>query len=91
MVLVKLAVKKGDLLNPFESFILRMKWLLQGISDIDVADRLHISNRTSAETLLDLLDVMYVKITSLIIWLNDLNFKFQWQCVSEINFGINKL
>lgn len=82
MVLVKLA---------FESFILRMKWLLQGISDIDVADRLHISNRTSAETLLDVLDVMYVKITSLIIWLNDLNFKFQWQCVSEINFGINKL
>ena len=79
MVLVKLAVKKGDLLNPFE------------ISDIDVADRLHISNRTSAETLLDVLDVMYVKITSLIIWLNDLNFKFQWQCVSEINFGINKL
>lgn len=91
MVLVKLAVKKGDLLNPFESFILLMKWLLQGISDIDVADRLHISNRTSAETLLDVLDVMYVKITSLIIWLNDLNFKFQWQCVSEINFGINKL
>lgn len=91
MVLVKLAVKKGDLLNPFESFILLMKWSLQGISDIDVADRLHISNRTSAETLLDVLDVMYVKITSLIIWLNNLNFKFQWQCVSEINFGINKL
>ena len=43
-------------------------WFHQGISDIDLADRFQISNRTAAETFLDVSNVLYVKIIPLIIW-----------------------
>ena len=66
--LVKPAIKKGKLLNPFEKFMLCMMRLRLGIPVIDLADRFQISKTTAADTFLDVLDILYVKISPLIIW-----------------------
>ena len=66
--LVKPAIKKGKLLNPFEKFMLCMMWLRFGIPFIDLADRFQISKTTAADTFLDILNILYVKISPLIIW-----------------------
>ena len=67
--LVKPAVKKGKLLNPFEKFMLCMLGLRLGIPVINLTDRFQISKITVADTFLDVLDILYVKISPLIIWL----------------------
>ena len=66
--LVKPAIKKGKLLNPFEKFMLCMMQLRLGISVIDSADRFQISKTTTADTFLDDLNILYEKISPLIIW-----------------------
>ena len=68
--LVKPAIKKGKLLNPFEKFMLCMIRLRLGIPVIDLADRCQISKTTAADTFLDVVDILYVKISPLIniIW-----------------------
>ena len=66
--LVKPAIKKGKLLNPFEKFMLCMMRLRLGIPVIDLADRFQISKTTAADTFMDVLDILYVKISPLIIW-----------------------
>ena len=66
--LVKPAIKKGKLLNPFEKFMLCMMQLRLGISVIDSADRFQISKTTTADTFLDVLNILYEKISPLIIW-----------------------
>ena len=65
--LVKPAIKKGKLLNPLK-FMLCMMQLRLGISVIDLADRFQIFKTTAADTFLDVLDILYVKISPLIIW-----------------------
>ena len=65
--LVKPAIKKGKLLNPFEKFILCMIRLRLGISVIDLAPRFQISKNTAADTFLDVLNILYAKILPLII------------------------
>ena len=67
--LVKPAVKKGKLLSPFEKFMLCMLGLRLRIPVINLADRFQISKITVADTFLDVLDILYVKISPLIIWL----------------------
>ena len=67
--LVKPAVKKGKLLNSFEKFMLCMLGLRLGIPVINLTDRFQISKITVADTFLDVLDILYVKISPLIIWL----------------------
>ena len=67
--LVKPAVKIGKLLNPFEKFMLCMLGLRLGIPVINLADRFQISKITVADTFLGVLDILYVKISPLIIWL----------------------
>ena len=67
--LVKPAVKKGKLLNSFEKFMLCMLGLRLGIPVINLTDRFQISKITIADTFLDVLDILYVKISPLIIWL----------------------
>ena len=66
--LIKPAVKNEKLLNPFEKFMLCMMRLRLGIRVINLADRFQISKTTAADTFLDVLDVLYVKISPLIIW-----------------------
>ena len=66
--LIKPAVKNEKLLNPFEKFMLCMMQLRLGIRVINLADRFQISKTTAADTFLDVLDVLYVKISPLIIW-----------------------
>ena len=66
--LIKPAVKNGKLLNPFQKFMLCMMRLKLGIRVINLADRFQISKTTAADTFLDVLDVLYVKISPLIIW-----------------------
>ena len=65
--LVKPAIKKGKLLNPFEKFMLCMMRLRLGIPVIDLADRFQISKTTAADTFLYVLDILYVEISSIII------------------------
>ena len=66
--LVKPAVKKGKL-NSFEKFMLCMLGLRLGIPVINSTDRFQISKITVADTFWDVLDILYVKISPLIIWL----------------------
>ena len=65
--LVKPAIEKGTLLNPFEKFMLCMMWLRLGIPVIDLANRFQISKTAAADTFLDVLDILYVKISPLIL------------------------
>ena len=60
---VKSAIRKGKLLNPFEKFMLCMMRLRL----IDIADRFQISKTNAADTFWDVLDMLYVKISPLII------------------------
>ena len=85
--LVKPAIKKGKLLNPFEKFMLCMMRLRLGIPVIDLADRFQISKTTAADTFLNVLDILYVKISPLIKWPYNQSCKHQWQCVLEISLG----
>ena len=66
--LVKPAIKKGKLLNPFEKFMLCMMRLRLGIPVIDLADRFQICKTTAADTFLDVLNILHVKISPFIIW-----------------------
>ena len=55
--LVKPAIKKGKLLNPFETFMQCIMRLRLGIPVIDLADRFQISKTTAADTFLDVLNI----------------------------------
>ena len=64
---VESAIRKGKLLNPFEKFMLCMMRLRLGTPVIDIAGRFQISKTNAADTFLDVLDMLYVKISPLII------------------------
>ena len=55
-----------------------------GISVIDLTDRFQISKTNAADTFLDVLDILYVKIS---YSLNNQSYKRQCYCVLEIGLG----
>ena len=55
-------------LNPLEKFILCMMRLRLDISAIDLADRLQFCKITAADTFLDIIGIVFVKVPLLIIW-----------------------
>ena len=61
-----------------------MMRLRLGISVIDLTDRSQISRATATDTFLDVLDILYVKIS---YGLNNQSYKRQCYCVLEISLG----
>ena len=85
--LVKSEIKGGNKLQPFEKSILCLMRLRLGVPVIDLAHRFQLSTTTAADIFLEILNIFFIKLTPLAIWLERPELQMSMSMSFRSKFG----